>query len=128
MVNVCDYSKNRQLWMEIFKRRGLMACIRCGYNKCFAAIHLHHRDPKKKKFTISSLMSHYPSEKLLLELEKCDPLCANCHAELHAEQGRDLRSSPVKHIPLAKGSTMSQATRRTKQTSGHSSAFKYLEV
>lgn len=57
-------------------------CIDCGYNKCSAALHAHHLDPKTKKFSPSG--SHSRSwASMVEELEKCVLLCANCHAERH---------------------------------------------
>lgn len=56
-------------------------CQVCGYNKCVAALHFHHRIKVDKKFHLSitqktSLIS------VKDELDKCDLLCANCHAEI----------------------------------------------
>lgn len=55
-------------------------CYFCGYSKCLRALHFHHRDPKQKKFGIAN-----PNIKawktIQEELDKCDLLCANCHAE-----------------------------------------------
>lgn len=42
----------------------------------------HHRDPSKKEFSISSPNFH-KWEDVIKELEKCDLLCSNCHAEEH---------------------------------------------
>lgn len=58
-------------------------CSRCGYNKCLAALDFHHRDPKKKdkKFVAMKTRSF---EGLREELDKCDLVCKNCHAEIHA--------------------------------------------
>lgn len=56
-------------------------CIRCGYDKSFVALQAHHRDPGTKRFTISG--SHSRSwESIRKELDKCDLLCGNCHAEI----------------------------------------------
>lgn len=57
-------------------------CIKCGYNKCNAALDFHHRNEEDKSFIISNFKStNY--EKLEKELDKCDLVCANCHRELH---------------------------------------------
>jgi hypothetical protein len=61
-------------------------CNICGYNKCIAALDLHHRDPSKKEFTFSHMkITSFDKNKELLckELDKCDLLCANCHREIH---------------------------------------------
>lgn len=57
-------------------------CISCGYNKCMKALHFHHRNPNEKEFNISNLLRKNGWEKIQLELDKCDLLCANCHAEI----------------------------------------------
>ena len=57
------------------------SCIKCGYNKCKRALTFHHRDPKSKKFQISHKVGRIAWEKMREELDKCDLLCANCHAE-----------------------------------------------
>ena len=59
-------------------------CKLCGYNKCLRALVFHHRDPLEKEFD----WSHYQNKSWCstkLELDKCDLLCSNCHAEVHEE-------------------------------------------
>jgi hypothetical protein len=60
-------------------------CIRCGYSKCNDALHFHHREPELKKFELSrtEILNH-TFDIILEEVNKCDLLCANCHAELHS--------------------------------------------
>lgn len=60
------------------------ACYRCGYNKCMSALQFHHRDPSKKDFIVSTARSKN-FDFVKSELDKCDLVCANCHAEIHAE-------------------------------------------
>ena len=75
-------------WIEILTLLELVVCEKCGYDKCFAAIEYHHRDPKTKKHRVSRLIDGSPSLpnvlKALKEIEKCAVLCANCHREEHA--------------------------------------------
>ena len=59
-------------------------CIRCGYNKCLNALQFHHLNPKEKDFNLSK--STKPFEELKKEVDKCILVCANCHAEIHAEE------------------------------------------
>lgn len=54
-------------------------CIQCGYNRCIAALHFHHRDPTSKTFAIRQAKS---LTRARIEAAKCDLLCANCHAEI----------------------------------------------
>ena len=59
-------------------------CIRCGYNKCIAALEFHHRVPADKAFRIGGNTRSLETQRK--EAEKCDLLCANCHREVHYEQ------------------------------------------
>lgn len=63
-------------------------CQRCGYSKNLAALQFHHPDRDAKHENWSQLFArvvhsskHMPV--LAAELEKCELLCANCHAEDH---------------------------------------------
>lgn len=59
-------------------------CIRCGYKKHYGALQFHHRDPSEKEYNWSELRGR-SWENILIEIQKCDLLCANCHAEVHHE-------------------------------------------
>lgn len=70
-------SKIREILAEIKIKKG---CELCGYNKFAGALHFNHKNPEEKSFDISS----NPRRKLsdtMAEIEKCNVLCANCHAE-----------------------------------------------
>jgi hypothetical protein len=41
----------------------------------------HHRDPSTKSFQVSS--GNRSWARTLAEAEKCEMICANCHAEEH---------------------------------------------
>ena len=57
-------------------------CQKCGYDKPVpGAYHFHHRSPEEKSFNINASTLGY--EALKKEVDKCDLLCANCHAEVH---------------------------------------------
>jgi hypothetical protein len=61
-------------------------CERCGYDKCAAALHFHHRDPNKKDDLQWNSYRNRPLDAAKKqELDGCDLLCANCHAEVHWE-------------------------------------------
>jgi hypothetical protein len=59
-------------------------CRNCGYSKCVDALEFHHRDPTQKDFNVSDSGHCRSWEKVKIELNKCDLLCANCHREEHA--------------------------------------------
>lgn len=63
-------------------------CIRCGYAGHVAALVFHHRDPRSKSFAISVDGVPRAWHRLVEEARKCDLLCANCHREVHATDGR----------------------------------------
>lgn len=71
--------KNQRAMDDVKVAKG---CARCGFDACPAALHFHHRDPSKKKFEISQRMLA-SIDNLLAEAEKCDVLCATCHAMEH---------------------------------------------
>ena len=70
---------------EAVKRKG-GKCIRCGYDKCERALEFHHRDPDMKEFGLAANGVIHGWDAFWNEAQKCDLLCANCHAELHDEE------------------------------------------
>lgn len=61
-------------------------CERCGYNKSLSALHFHHKDKTKKDFSLSQVnlnSTNMTLDILKTEVDKCELLCANCHAEEH---------------------------------------------
>jgi DNA-binding CsgD family transcriptional regulator len=59
-------------------------CVRCGYDRCIAALQFHHLDPSTKSFTLSSNGVTRSLDRAREEAGKCILLCANCHAEVEA--------------------------------------------
>ena len=58
-------------------------CNRCGYDKHYAAMQFHHIDPTTKDVGWNKLRLR-SWDKITLELDKCELLCANCHAIEHS--------------------------------------------
>lgn len=79
----CEYRVDQIRFIGIIKDfyKGL-SCKICGFDKSFAAMDLHHRDPSEKEYTPSK-MRNYSRESIEKELSKCDLLCSNCHREIH---------------------------------------------
>ncbi len=50
-----------------------------------SALHFHHRNPAEKEFSLSVRGMTRSWDKYKAELDKCELLCANCHAETHAK-------------------------------------------
>jgi hypothetical protein len=74
---------NKKEWLQLLEKLGLATCFHCGYDRCFAAIDFHHRDPTKKDFEIGRFLYEKITEKRLAELLKVVPLCCRCHREVH---------------------------------------------
>lgn len=82
-------SNSVKIWREETKNRIVKAmggkCQICGYNKCNAALVLHHINPNEKEFSFGAIRANCKSwDKIVVELRKCILLCQNCHSEFHA--------------------------------------------
>lgn len=73
----------RGRYVELIKKKMYGGkCIRCGYDKCVAALEFHHIDPTIKDTIVSS--DTITLEKAIEESKKCVLICSNCHKEFHA--------------------------------------------
>ncbi len=61
-------------------------CVKCGYAKCVDALAFHHRESGSKDFSFSEGGITRSWDRIRAELDKCELVCANCHAEIHARQ------------------------------------------
>ena len=64
------------------------SCNNCGLNGVPKFFDHHHRDPSKKLFTLGGSGFNMKWSRVLVELEKTDMLCPNCHREEHLKDGR----------------------------------------
>ena len=76
------YGQKKKKIFEYMESRGGAKCQKCGYDKYRGALCFHHRDPSEKDPTWNR---QWAVERLYAELDKCDILCMNCHAEAHEE-------------------------------------------
>lgn len=83
----CKTYVNLKAWRKRTKQRAIEykggKCQRCGYNKSVRALSFHHRDGKLFGIGASTRQCW---ETIWQELDKCDLLCANCHAEAEDEK------------------------------------------
>lgn len=68
-------------------------CQVCGHTKTHN-LSFHHKDPLNKKFEISGMRLTYSIAKLIMEAEKCNVVCRNCHGDIHHGNIND-KSLPV---------------------------------
>lgn len=84
---VTKWRQNQKLKLLAYKGG---KCVLCGYDKPISgAYSFHHRDPKKKDFTISKRGHCRSWELVKKEVDKCDLLCVRCHAEIHHKLEED---------------------------------------
>lgn len=86
--NVCkecvcqeEREKYSQKMIQLNKYKKELSCAKCNDNR-FYLLDFHHIDPTQKDYTISD-NSRAKMETILEEINKCIPLCANCHREFH---------------------------------------------
>lgn len=72
---------NQKKFREWFKTIKPDTCSKCGF-KHVAVIDLHHTD-ENKEMNVSAMVRYAGKAKLLKEISKCIPLCANCHRIHH---------------------------------------------
>ena len=73
-------------WRQNLKKRAVEylggKCQKCGYNKYQGALIFHHREDNKS-FGVAGRGHTRSWKRVKEELDKCDLLCLNCHAEEH---------------------------------------------
>lgn len=72
-------TRQRSAKIEAVELKG-GACMDCGFRGDPVCFHFDHRDPHSKTAGVSVLLGSANHMALLAELEKCDLVCANCHA------------------------------------------------
>jgi hypothetical protein len=74
--------QDQREFIRNFKRKS--RCQRCGFSD-WRALQFHHRNPNEKSFSLYMVGKDYFSmARIMAEIEKCDIICANCHAIEHA--------------------------------------------
>ena len=72
-------NKENREWLTELKSKS--SCAKCGDSRHYV-LDYHHIDPKTKSLEVSNAVN-YSRSKILTEIEKCIPLCSNCHREFH---------------------------------------------
>ncbi len=90
--NITANKKRKQEWLREYKSG--LSCSDCGASHP-AIIDFHHISDKEFQISKWITTKNCSIEKLKQEIEKCVPLCKNCHAILHWEQRQNSGSIPV---------------------------------
>jgi len=89
-----NYNKNKEQWREyqkdfknkfkeaIQKHKETLSCSKC-YEDRWYLLDFHHLDPSNKLFDIGNAWCYKSLKAAFEEMEKCIPLCSNCHREFH---------------------------------------------
>lgn len=76
--------KSKTLWWRNYKKE--ISCSLCEESRWWC-IDFHHLDPNTKEYGISQMVTDSKSRKSILkEIEKCIPVCRNCHADIHHKE------------------------------------------
>jgi hypothetical protein len=80
-----EWTRAKQIEKRVWLARRKLedGCAQCGYDAHPAALHFHHTDGATKDLAVSEV-AKYGWARIRAEVAKCDVLCANCHAALHA--------------------------------------------
>lgn len=78
--------KCRRESIKKLKRHFGGKCIKCGYDKCLAALDFHHVDPATKSFGLSADGRYLSFAKMIEEARKCVLICCRCHREEHVDE------------------------------------------
>ncbi len=84
--------RRKQLKQMAVVHKGGM-CQVCGYSKDISALAFHHLEPEHKDFSFSDKGLTRSWDAIIRELEKCQLVCLNCHAEIHARQRSSVTES-----------------------------------
>ena len=75
------FAESRRKWLVDYKKT--LKCARCGETHP-ATLTFHHKNSSEKSFEIgNAIVLGVGLKKLLAEIEKCEVICANCHAKEH---------------------------------------------
>jgi hypothetical protein len=98
------YQKRKQLYLdrnarayarhrELIRQHKSKPCDDCGVQYPYYVMDFDHREGEHKEFILSN-NQRTPPKAILLEIKKCDVVCANCHRE-RTHQRRIGKISPA---------------------------------
>jgi hypothetical protein len=75
--------RQKQIRLKIAEIKLSAGCSKCGYNKSAKALQFHHTNDDKEHNVSRMAAQGRALRSILVEIEKCVIVCANCHAEIH---------------------------------------------
>lgn len=99
-VHCTEDSRGDKIKQKLLEIKCCDHCEKCGYaGENLASLEFHHRVGSQKKFQISVFLSRRPKdiswEMAILEIDKCDVLCSNCHFLIHFDMERFTKIKPL---------------------------------
>ena len=75
------WRQEKKQWWGEYKQK--FNCSLCGESRPWC-IDFHHTDPTVKDSNVSYMVtSNRSKEQIIEEIQKCIPVCRNCHADIH---------------------------------------------
>src|SRR6476661_3498495 len=74
-----EYRLRWRYHADILDQLRSVACADCGGTFPQCAMDFDHRDPTTKTRSVTRMISRASIERILVEVAKCDIVCANCH-------------------------------------------------
>jgi predicted HNH restriction endonuclease len=93
---LANYYANKEKWNKTTRKnkakqrqrineyKDTLSCSKCNESRNWL-LDFHHPDPNEKEFQISQ-GERYGWEKVKKEIDKCIPLCSNCHRDFHYQE------------------------------------------
>lgn len=78
-------NRKNELRKQVFEYKKSVCCKKCGESHP-ATIDFHHSKDDKESSISLMITNGHSFEKIKEELNKCVPLCANCHRKMHHKE------------------------------------------
>lgn len=72
--------KRAAKWVKAQAIKTSAGCADCGYNQSPYALQFDHIGNDKKESVSNLIRSDYSWDTIMKEIDKCEVVCANCHA------------------------------------------------
>lgn len=100
--DVCEAILRRRKKQDYVNQIKSISCMDCLKQYNYWQMDLDHREPANKLMTICEMIRrNFAMNKIIAEVAKCDPICANCHRERTyiQQQQKMLNSLPLSLLP-----------------------------